>query len=512
MAPEKWREAGKSEDVTEGSYTSFQISEDENVLVTRHSGKLHAWADYCPHVGCPLSWGHIDGNVIICACHNARFDLTSGNMITAPSLDDLTAYEVSEENGRIYIGAARPPSFPEVRGDTEHTVAIVGAGAGGSAAAEQLRREGFSGRIVLISAEASVPYDRTVLSKFFLKEDMSVDDIALRPAGFYQDAGIELWTKRSVTRVMPKEKRIELADGGDLHADSIILATGSRAKTLAIPGVELEGCFTIRSIEDALAVRSAARESKKAVVIGASFIGTETAAYLCGLGLQVRIVAPESVPFERILGERVGKRFASLHTSQGVELRLGEKPSRFLGNGRVERVRLESGEELEADLVIVGVGAVPNTEYLAETELLEDGAVDVNIFLETKADGVYAIGDIARIRYDGELQRVEHWVEAQRHGQEAARTIVGRGKGLQYEPFFWTMQFETPLAYIGYAPEYEEIRYTGDVENGSFLAGYFRGGTLAAVASIGKSDEVIRYGNLLEEGRRISPEEFEEGL
>ncbi|MFW5843748.1 MAG: FAD-dependent oxidoreductase, partial [Spirochaetota bacterium] len=206
------------------------------------------------------------------------------------------------------------------------------------------------------------------------------------------------------------------------------------------------------------------------------------------------------------------------HTDGGVKLRLGTGVSKITGNGKADGVELSDGTTLPADLVVVGIGVTPVVDYVESSGLSIDGAVPVNKHLETPAPGVFAIGDIARVQgtdradvTDGGT-RVEHWVVAQRHGQEVARSILGTGKGLAYAPFFWTRQFETSFAYIGFAPEFDEIRIDGDVENGKFLIGYFKDGNLAAVGTMGKGTSLIRYGLILDEGRKISVGDFEKGL
>ena len=485
MADTGWKEVAKSEEIEEGKLFSVDLSEEESVLIVRRADGLVAWDNACTHVGCPLSFGHLRGDVLTCPCHNARFDVSSGKMLTAPGLDDLSRYEVREEEGRVYVGARHEAVFPKSGRGESKTVVIVGAGGGGNAAAEQLRREGYGGRIVMITPEKERPYDRTKLSKFFLTEGMGIDQVALRPPDFYEEAGIELWTERRVSAVDSGTRRITLEDGEMLDADALVLATGSRAKSLPIEGADLEACFTLRSLQDATAIRSAADKAKNVVVIGASFIGTETAAYLRDRGLAVHVVAPERVPFAHLVGERV------------------------------ERVELDDGSSLPADLVIMGVGVEPVVDYLEGSGLVENGAVPVNTRLETKVPGIYAVGDIARVsggRGNPGEHRVEHWIVAERHGQEAARSITGTGQGLVYAPFFWTRQFETSFGYVGFSPDYDDVRYKGDVEEDKFLVGYFKGGELTAVGSIGKNKSLIRYGYLLDEGKRVTVDDFEAGL
>ena len=509
MADSSWKKVARSKDIEEGKPFSADLNENESVLLVRKGDDLFAWSNACPHVGCPLSWGHIHGDEIVCGCHNARFDITTGKLRSAPGVDDLPAYEVREEKGDVFVGKQQPISFSMPSGSDSRTVVIVGAGAGGNAAAESLRREGFAGRIVMITLEAERPYDRTLLSKFFLAGNMGFEDVAMRPVGFYDEMKIELMTGRRAMEVKPAAKSVVLDDGSEVSGDFLVLATGAAPKHLPVPGADQPGVFVLRSFAEGRRLREVVSAARKAVVIGASFIGTETAAYMVGRGIDVTVVAPESVPFERVLGPEVGKRFVKMHTDNGVKMRLGTGVSRITGNGKADGVELADGTRLPADLVVVGIGVTPVVDYIESSGLARDGAVPVDRNLATTAPGVFAIGDIARVQ--GKI-RVEHWVVAQRHGEEVARSILGTGEGLSYAPFFWTRQFEMSFAYIGFAPDYDETRVKGDVENGSFLIGYFKDGYLAAVGTMGKGKSLIRYGLRLDDGEKIAIQEFEKGV
>jgi NADPH-dependent 2,4-dienoyl-CoA reductase/sulfur reductase-like enzyme/nitrite reductase/ring-hydroxylating ferredoxin subunit len=512
MADGNWKEVAKSEDIVEGKLTTVELSEEESVILLRRGTKLVALGDACPHVGCPLHFGRLDGDTITCICHNARFDADTGRMTSPPALDDLPSYEVREEDGAVLLGARTDPKLEMPAGSDGRVVAIAGGGAAASMAAEQLRREGFAGRIVMITPEPHRPYDRTLLSKFYLAGGMGFDDIALRPASTYEELGVELWTGKAVTAVDPDEKRLSLDDGSTLEADFIVLATGSKPKSLPIEGADLAGVHLLRKPEDAEAIRDRAPSANNIVVIGASFIGTEVAAYLREAGLKVTIIAPEKVPFASVFGEEIGRKFAQMHTDAGVQLKLGAGVSRLSGSASVEAVELSDGTSVPADLVVVGVGVEPVVDYLEGTGLVENGAVTVDNYLQTSKSGIYALGDIARVRDSDGGKRVEHWVVAQRHGRQVARSIMGTGEPLPYTPFFWTRQFESSFAYFGFAPDYDELKIKGTVAEGKFLAGYFNGGKLAAVGTMGKPKTAIRYGQLLDEGRSITPEDFEAGL
>lgn len=508
MAGNEWKRVAESAGVKEGSPVTAELSEEESVLLIRRGGKLLAWRNECPHVGCPLGYGDFDGDLLTCPCHNARFDLGTGKMLSPPALDDLASYKVKEEAGAVYVGERLDPRIAMPQGTDERTVAIVGTGAAGSAAAEQLRREGFAGRIVLIGPEEDLPYDRTLLSKFFLASEMGVGDITLRDTTFYDGLRIELRLGVAAEALDPGNKTITLSDGESLRADMILLATGSKPNPLPVPGAELDNCFTLRKPGDALAIRRVAEGAKRAVVVGASFIGTEVAAYLRNRGLEVTVVAPEQVPFERVLGRRAGSRFVTLHKSQGIRYQLGKGVANIKGTGKVEAVELSDGTELPADLVVAGVGVTPVTDYLEGSGLVKNGSVPVNARLESEVPGIFAAGDIAAVDDGRRTARVEHWVVAQRHGVHAAKAMLGSSEPLGYIPFFWTRQFETSFVYIGFAPEFDEVWELGDVESGEFLLGYAEDGALRAVGTMGMSGKAIALGKRLEAGEEIDKSAF----
>ncbi|MFW5843542.1 MAG: Rieske 2Fe-2S domain-containing protein, partial [Spirochaetota bacterium] len=234
MADSSWKKVAQSKDIQEGSPFSADLSDEESVLLVRKGENLFAWGNACPHVGCPLSWGYIHGDEIVCGCHNARFDITTGKLRSAPGVDDLPAYEVREEDGEVFVGKQLPVSFSMPSGSDNRTVVIVGAGAGGNAAAESLRREGFAGRIVMITPEEQRPYDRTLLSKFYLAGDMGFDALAMRPADFYDEMKIELLTARRATEVRPAARGVILDDDTEVSGDFLILATGAAPKKLPV--------------------------------------------------------------------------------------------------------------------------------------------------------------------------------------------------------------------------------------------------------------------------------------
>lgn len=510
MAEGKWIQVAREEEVPEGGLVKVTM-EDEEVLLTRIQGRFLAWGNRCPHHGAPLDEGLAVGGEVVCPWHHARFDRYTGKATRAPALDDLPRYPVKVAAGKIHLDPAQPPPEKERGLHRDQTFVVVGAGAAGNAAAETLRREGFAGRLVLITAEKEPPYDRTALSKGYLTGDVPPGWVPLRDAAFYRRLDIELWTGRRVVSVDPKERLLVFHQGDPLRYDQALLATGGRPRLPGVPGEDLEHIFMLRSFDSARSLLDAAQGAEKAVVAGASFIGMEVAAALCTRGLEVRVVAPESVPLEGVFGERIGRWLQGLHEQHGVRFHLGRSVQAFAGkNGRVRTVELSDGTTLDADLVVAGLGIVPQVSYVQGTGLLEGEAVPVNPRLQTREDFLYAAGDIALVpdpRTD-ERRRVEHWVEAERQGQHAACSMLGVEAPYREVPFFWTMQYGQPIHYAGYAPHADRIAYRGQVEQGDFLAGYYQDGRLLAVAGAGRPREMIAAEQLIRTGTGPGPESF----
>ncbi len=504
-----WKEVARSEEINEGKPYVLDLSDEEQVLVFRHQGALSACGNSCTHYGAPLSDGTFTGTTVTCPFHNARFNVTSGVMLQPPALDDLPVYDIKEENGRVYLGPVQPANITLAPGNDPRTFVVVGGGAAGQTAVETLRRDGFVGRIVMFTAEKEHPYDRTLLSKLFLSGEKEEEETLLRDAAFYDRLKIEVRRETKVKTVDLATKTVFVESGEEIHADAILLATGSRPRVLPVPGSDLSNIFPLRSLGDARQLRNAAKDAGRAVVVGASFIGTEVAASLRAQGVEVDVVALETVPFEKVFGERIGRRFLGMHEANGVKFHLGRRVKRFEGAGSVERVILDDDSVLNADLVVIGVGVEPIVDYLSDSSVVADGSVQVDETLQV-APGVFAAGDIAAIPFEfGERLRVEHWAVAERHGQHAARNMLGAAHPYKLAPFFWTRQLGTSFKYVGFAGTFDKIVYHGDVEAGNFLAGYVRNGRVMAVSSVGRGDAVNRFGEMLEAGKKVSPDQLE---
>jgi NADPH-dependent 2,4-dienoyl-CoA reductase/sulfur reductase-like enzyme/nitrite reductase/ring-hydroxylating ferredoxin subunit len=500
------------DDLDDGSLTSVTVDETK-ILLVRRGESVYAYKEKCPHYGGPLSKGLLCGKELTCPWHNARFDITGGNLKAPPALDDLSRYRVKIENGEVYVGqpdaSSAEPSAAAI--DDVRIFVILGAGAAGNAAAETLRREGFAGRILLITAENHLPYDRPTLSKDFLSGKASPDWLPLRDANFYSDLNIEVLTGHAVVQLRPGDRKLIFADGREQEYDQLLLATGGAPRKIPIPGGNLPNVFLFRTMDDADLIGQAVEKSEKAVILGAGFIGLEGAASLRERGIEVDLAAREKMPLQKVFGERIGRWFQEMHQKQGVRFHMGVTAEKIEEKGKGLRVHLSDGTVLETDLVIGGLGVEPAVGYLRNTNLLNGGGIPVDGCFKTGIEGIYAAGDIAAFpnRHTGEMMRIEHWVVAEAQGQHAARAMLGSEVPYGEVPFFWTRQYGRSIKYIGYSSSFDQVAFRGGVQEDRFFAGYFREGRLRAAASLGGGNEFIALAELIKAGIPPSSDAFE---
>jgi NADPH-dependent 2,4-dienoyl-CoA reductase/sulfur reductase-like enzyme len=361
-----------------------------------------------------------------------------------------------------------------------------------------LRENGFKGRIIMVSQEDRLPYDRPNLSKEYLKGEAEQEWMPLRPPSFFEQHEIELWKKKKVTRVNTSESRLDFEDNDSLKYDKILIATGSIPRRPDIAGINLKHIFTLRSFDDSDEIIAAAKSVKNVVILGASFIATETADSLRHRGLSVTLVAPESVPFEKVLGKEIGNMFLKAHRERGVDFRLGQKVAKFQGNNRVESVILENGDTIQADLVIIGAGVKPATHLLKDVDLLSDGSVKVNEYFSI-SENAYAAGDIATFPYwlTGSDIRIEHWRTAEQQGRIAGANMAGKKVKYLGVPFFWTTQAGLNFRYVGYATEWDKIIVQGNVIKKVFIAFFVKGENIHAIAGVNQDKEMAKYEELM---------------
>jgi len=464
----------------------------EPVLVVRTGDGIHAIGATCTHYGGPLAEGLIAGDTVRCPWHHACFSLRSGEALAAPALNPLPRWETEVRDGTVYLGRKieAAPLSPRGRSAVApEPVVILGAGAAGSAAVETLRREGFDGRIVLVDPESEAPYDRPNLSKDYLAGSAPEEWIPLRPTGFYEEHGVERRADPAIS-LDPARREVRLGSGERLEYGTLLIATGATPRSLDVPGAGHTHVHTLRSLADCRRIIADAETGRSAVVVGAGFIGMEVAASLRARGLAVTVVAPDDVPFERVLGPELGVVLWRAHEQNGVDFRLGQ----IVASIEADRVVLDDDTAIPADLVVVGVGVRPETALAEAAGLRVDDGIVVDEHLRTSDPRIYAAGDNARWPdpRSGEPVRVEHWVVAQRQGQAAARNMLGRAEPYRDVPFFWTVQFGVGVSYVGHAPGWDRVETEGDPADGDAAFRFLRKGRVLALATIGRDRESLR--------------------
>jgi NADPH-dependent 2,4-dienoyl-CoA reductase/sulfur reductase-like enzyme/nitrite reductase/ring-hydroxylating ferredoxin subunit len=473
----------------------------EAILLVRPAGggEVFAVGASCTHYGGPLAEGRVSGHEVRCPWHQARFDVRSGGAVAAPALNPLTCWSVERRGSRIAVAGKRPRPTPVPPTQAPASVVIVGAGAAGNAAAEMLRREGYSGPVTLIGAEAVAPVDRPNLSKDFLAGTATEEWALLRDRAFFEAEHIDLLLGAKVVALDTRARRVELAGGTRRDYGALLLATGADPIRLSLPGGE-DRIRYLRTLADSKAIiaQASAAGAKRAVVVGASFIGLEAAASLCARGLEVHVVAPDAHPLERVLGPELGDFVRSVHEAHGVRFHLGRKPASV----EAREVVLDDGSRLAADVVVAGVGVRPSLALAEQAGLEVDQGVLVNEFLETGAPGVFAAGDIARWKdpRTGRRVRVEHWVVAERQGQTAARNMLGRREAFREVPFFWSQHFDVAISYVGHAESWDRIDVAGSLAERNCLAALRSGETIAAVVTINRDADSLEAEELFERG------------
>jgi 3-phenylpropionate/trans-cinnamate dioxygenase ferredoxin reductase subunit len=394
-------------------------------------------------------------------------------------------------------------------------VVIVGASLAGASAAAALREGGFDGEVHLIGAESQMPYNRPPLSKGYLRGQERFEDQLVHPADYYAQHGIAVRLGTRATLIDPGRRVVGLNHGEEVSYDRLLVATGGRNRALGGPGADLEGIFQLRTVEDCDRIRAPALAGRRAVVVGLGFIGSEVAASLRQLGLEVAAVEGQPGPLARVLGPEVGAVLAGIHREKGVELVLEDSVAAFEGSGRVERVRTGKGRTLECDLVVAGIGIAPNSELLAAAGAAVDNGVLVDAHCRTSLPDVYAAGDVANHAHPifGRL-RVEHWNNGYQQGRAAARTMMGGTEPYDYLHSFWSDQYEHLIEYLGFAAAWDRLVFRGDPGSRKFLGFYLKDGIVCAAVGLNrggdpedsKTDgELKLVGNLIRNRVRVDP-------
>jgi len=481
--------------LADGTMVRGQIDGEEAILIRQGDG-LHALGALCTHYHAELAEGLLDGHVLHCPMHHAQFDIRSGEALCAPALDALPCWRAERVGDQVFV-RERIISPPRSRKNAPLAdVVIVGGGAAGVAAADMLRREGYEGRLTIISAEEDPPVDRPNLSKDFLAGQAPADWMPLRSNAWYDERRIELQLNSRVTAIDAARREVRLDSGTTRAFGALLLATGADPVHLAVPGAAPGQVHTLRSFADSRALVAKAASARSALVIGSSFIGLEVAASLRGRGIDVHVVAPGAVPMRRVLGDEVGRFVRDLHAGQGVRFHLGTTVARIDGS----RATLADGTSIDAELIVAGAGVCPSVALAERAGLAIDRGVSVDAYLRTSAPGIFAAGDVARWpdAHSGERIRVEHWVLAQRQGQVAALNMLGRRQPFAASPFFWSRHYDVTIQYVGHAERWDSIAIEGSLLERDCTVRYLMGGRTMAVATVSRDLESLRAERALE--------------
>lgn len=391
---------------------------------------------------------------------------------------------------------------------SKRTFVIVGASLAGARAAEELRRHGFDGDVVLIGAEPERPYERPPLSKDYLRGESERGKAFVHEEGFYEQQQIELITARRATALDAQSRRITLDDGRVLGYDKLLLTTGAEPRRMSVPGADLEGIHYLRTLADCETLREHLQGGGRLAVVGAGWIGSEVAASARQSGLDVTLIDPLELPNERIFGPEIGSFYRDVHADHGVELALGEGVEAFEGQGRVSAVRTSKGRAIECDFAVVGIGVAPRVELAREAGLELDNGIAVDEHLRASAGDVFAAGDVANAwhpRY-GRRIRVEHWANALNQGPAAARSMLDEPGAYDRIPYFFSDQYEVGMEYSGFATEWDQVVFRGDRQQGEFVAFWLKDDRVLAGMNVNVWDVNEHVQTLIRSGQPVDVE------
>ncbi len=390
------------------------------------------------------------------------------------------------------------------------TFVIVGASLAGAKAAQTVREEGFTGRVVLIGEEPVRPYERPPLSKDYLRGEVGFEKAAVHPEGFYDEHEIEFLPSTTVTSVDSRARLLELNPGGQLAYDQLLLTTGATPRQAAITGSELGRIHYLRSLASCDALREALEQATRLVVVGAGWIGCEVAASARQLGKEVAMIEAAEVPLQRVLGTEVGAMFRDLHTDHEVELHLGVGVSAFRGQSDVEEVVLADGSAVSGDLFVVGMGVTPRTELAEKAGLALDNGIVVDEHLASSVPGVWAAGDVANAYHPlfGTHIRLEHWSAALNQGPVAGKNMVGQKVPYEKVPYFYSDQYDLGMEYSGFAPKWDQVVYRGDRDKREVIVFWMSGGRVAAGMNVNVWDVNDQITDLVRSRQPVDPDEL----
>jgi 3-phenylpropionate/trans-cinnamate dioxygenase ferredoxin reductase subunit len=389
---------------------------------------------------------------------------------------------------------------------TERTFIILGASLAGAKAAEELREQGFDGKLLLVGSELERPYERPPLTKDYLRGESEREKAYVHPERFYDEHDIELLSGVTATSIDPAASTVALDDGRELHYDRLLLTTGAQPRRITVPGADLDGVHYLRTLDDSDTLKARLDAGGRVVVVGGGWIGSEFAASARQKGLEVALIDPLELPARRLFGEEVGAFYRDIHAQHGVELLLGDGVRSFEGDGAVARVSTTAGKTVECDFVVVGIGVAPRVDLASAAGIKTDNGIVVDERLRSSAEDVFAAGDVANAWHPFYKQqiRVEHWANALNQGPAAARAMLGDEDGYERLPYFFSDQYDVGMEYSGHATEWDEVVFRGSRDSGEFVAFWLQDGRVIAGMNVNIWDVNQHVQELIRSRARVS--------
>ncbi|XP_030632608.1 apoptosis inducing factor mitochondria associated 4 [Chanos chanos] len=505
-------------DLQDGEMKEVEVDQHKMLLV-RSNGEFSAVGNLCTHYGAPLIKGALVGDRVRCPFHGACFNVKSGDIEEFPGLDCLPSYKVKVEDGKVYVTLNKKTQkvtkrVKEMSGRKPnicHTVLLIGGGPASLQCAEILRQNQYEGRIIMVSKEDVLPFDKTKLSKAL---NIESDKILLRQSDFLQKHGIEVLTQKEVVSVNTKNKTVTMNDGSVQNYDQLLISTGCRARSLQCPGADLENVRLLQSFKDAGEIHKLSL-GNRVVVIGTSFIGMEVAGYLSDKAASVSVIGNSEYPYQKSLGQDIGKMTMKMLEEKNVKFYMKSGVTEIRGqNGKVKEVILQNGTVLPADIVVVGIGVIPNSDFLKGSTIEVDSrnAVVVDKFMRTNVPDVFAAGDVVSFplaMFGNRRVNIGHWQLAQALGRVAGLNMLKRQTEVNTVPFFWTVLLGKSVRYTGYGEGYNDIVFKGNVEERKFLAFYIKDDKVIAAASLNFDPAVSRIAEMMAKGNEITKAQAE---
>ncbi|KAJ0004003.1 hypothetical protein NQD34_010217 [Periophthalmus magnuspinnatus] len=499
-------------------FYAFRMMEVEvggyTVLLTRTGGRYSALENQCTHYGAPLSKGVISGTKVRCPWHGSCFNTHTGDIEEYPGMDSLPCHKVKIQNSKVYVSinkktirqGKRIKHMGVAEPGNPHTVLLIGGGATSLSCAETLRQENYGGRIIMVSRDYLLPYDKTRLSKVM---NVQSESILLRGMEFYQKYDIEVWLKKEAKSLDLDAKTVQFDDGAVQSYDQLLISTGCRAKILDVPGMNLKNVLMLETPEDARQIHAVC-EGSRVILVGTSFVGMEVASYMLNKASDITVIGSSDMPYQNTLGKEIGKITLTMLADKGVKFHMNEFVTEIRGaNGTLKDIVLKSGTVIPADVLIVGIGVNPNSEWLRGTEIKMDHKkfVVVDKYMKTNVPDVFCGGDVCTFPLNMAKEKqvnIGHWQMAQAHGKIIALNMLGRQTELKSIPYYWTVLLGRTMRYAGYGEGYTEIIIKGKVEDRKFLGLYIKDEKVIAAVSLNFDPAVSAVAERLLSGRAIT--------